>query len=86
MRSLTKKQSNLGKDVGGIIASQLVPEIIKEKLAVAARYMPYMSREILEHQINASIQHAIETSPRLQGKEFTMPANVENALGEWDAE
>ena len=62
------KQTVLNKNVGSIIASQLIPVIINEKLALANKYLLYHSKSKAELQtaIEQSIRRVIRKSPRIQ--------------------
>lgn len=64
--ALTMRPSNVGKDIGSIIAAQLIPEIVNEKLALARQYLPNIPEEQLRQEIIASINRVIAKSPRIQ--------------------
>ncbi len=73
--ALTKKPNNLCKDIGSLIAAQLIPEIVNEKLAFARKYLPNVPEAELRQAIIASINRVIAKSPRIQPakQEFVAP-------------
>ncbi len=90
--ALTKRPSNIGKDIGGIIAAQLIPEIVSKKLDFAKKYLPGESENQLRQQIIQNINRAIAKSPRIQatGQQFigspTQPMTHEELFGTFETE
>ncbi len=64
--ALTKKSSSLGKDAGSVVASHLIPQIVREKLALAKQYLPDVPEDQLRQDIIASINRVIKQSPHIQ--------------------
>ncbi len=64
--ALTRRPSNVGRDIGNIIAVQLIPEIVNEKLALARQYLPNAPEVELRQEIINNINRAIAQSPRIQ--------------------
>ena len=64
--ALTRRPSNVGRDIGNIIAVQLIPEIVNEKLALARQYLPNAPEAELRQEIINNINRAIAQSPRIQ--------------------
>lgn len=69
--ALTIKPNNLGKDIGRLIAVQLIPEIVKGKLAVAKKCFPNVSEAELQQRILLNINRAITSSPSMQPAKTT---------------
>ncbi|MGE0010130.1 MAG: ankyrin repeat domain-containing protein [Candidatus Babeliales bacterium] len=63
--ALTKKQNILGRDMGRLVAAQLIPEIVRDKLALAKKYFPDAPDAQLQRDIIYNINKAIKESPRI---------------------
>ncbi len=75
--ALKMRPNSIHKDIGGLVADQLIPEIVREKLAIAKQYFPPLTekqREFfaditeadLRNDIIQSINRVIAKSPKIQ--------------------